>query len=196
MVRSFADNQYPDSLISGGPLAGSFMAIRTRLQELFDPKVYEHVVIPPRATLQDWKSLTRRMPMVGLGFMGCPPSPRTGANFRGDAQFYVVLLTRQIPGLDGYFGDGVLPGILGLSAVAVMGLHGMTIQPVGTAGSCEVKQLTTTGEQEWLEDNVSSVQLQVTVPALAFDTPGLLEQLDDFKTLSSEIVDSPSGEPT
>ncbi|WP_145994555.1 hypothetical protein [Gluconobacter frateurii] len=192
MNRVFSDNQYPDMLIAGGSLAVAFGTIRKRLEELFDPAVYEHAVIPPRATLADWKELTRRMPMVGLGFMGCPPAQRVGANFRGDAQFYLVLLTRQQPGLEAYFGDGTLPGILGLSAVAALGLHGMKVKGLGT---CEVRQLTTTGEQEWLEDNVASVQLQVTIPGLSFDTPEYLAQLDTLKTLSQTYVDSTGETP-
>lgn len=191
MVRSLSDNQYPDALISGGPLAVLFNAIDKRLKELFDPKVYTHVVIPPRASARDWENLTGRMPMVGLGWMGCRPSERAGASFRGDAQFALILLTRQQAGRKAYFGDGTLPGVLGLGALAGMGLHAFRVDGVG---SCRVQQLAAAGDQDWIPNGVASVQLQITVPDIAFDSPELLEQLDTLTSLSSTMVDSSSGE--
>ncbi|KXV50574.1 hypothetical protein AD945_01675 [Gluconobacter albidus] len=191
MVRELSDNQYPDMLIAGGPLARLFRAIDGRLKELFDPRVYSHVVIPPRASARDWENLTQRAPMVGLGWMACRPSERAGSTFRGDAQFALILLTRQNAGLDAYFGDGTLPGVLGLGAVAGIGLHAFRIEGIG---SCRVQQLAAAGDQEWIPDGMASVQLQITVPDIAFDSPELLSQLDTLTSLSSKVVDSISGE--
>lgn len=191
MVRPLSDNQYPDSLIAGGPLARLFMAIEGRLKELFDPVIYSHAVIPPRASARDWENLTRRMPMVGLGWMACRPSDRVGSCFRGDAQFALIILTRQNAGRDAYFGDGTLPGVLGLAAVAGLGLHAFQVDGIG---SCRVQQLAAAGDQDWIPDGVASVQLQITVPDIAFDSPELLAQLDTLTSLSSTFEDSSSGE--
>ena len=191
MVRALSDNQYPDMLIAGGPLALLFRAIDGRLKELFDPDIYSHVVIPPRASARDWEDLTQRAPMVGLGWMACRPSERAGATFRGDAQFALILLTRQNAGQDAYFGDGRLPGVLGLGTVAAMGLHAFRIDGIG---SCRVQQLAAAGDQGWIPDGMASVQLQITVADVAFDSPELLSQLDTLTSLSSTFKDGISGE--
>ena len=188
---TYSANQYPGVLLAGGPFATAFLAIEQRLKELFDPAVYTHAVIPPRASVRDWENLTKRMPMVALGWMACRPSDRSSDIFRGDAQFALILLTRQNAGRDAYFGDGTLPGVMGLASVAAMGLHAFHVEGIG---SCRVQVLATAGEQDWIPDGVASVQLQITIPEVAFGSPELLEQLDTLKRLSSTFVDSETGE--
>ncbi|EHH67566.1 hypothetical protein [Gluconobacter morbifer] len=190
-MRPLSENQYPDLLISGGPLADLFGAIEKRLKELFDPKIYTHSIIPPRATARDWENITKRMPMVTLGWMACKPSSRIGDCFRGDAQFALILLTRQNAGRDAYYGDGKLPGVMGLGAIAAFGLHGFNVRGIG---SCRIEIMAASGDQDWIPDGVASVQLQITVPEVSFDSPELMSQLDTLTSLSSTFKDSSSGE--
>ncbi|MBR0559500.1 hypothetical protein [Neokomagataea anthophila] len=181
MVRPYSDNQYPDQLITGGPLSYALRALRSQLEALFNPETYTHSIIPPRASAREWEHLTKRMPMVAVGWMGMPTSAHTGGLFHGDMQFAVILMTRQNDPESAYFGDGTLPGVLGLASIAALGLHGFDIPSVG---SCRVEHLATAGEQEWLPNGVASVQLQVTIPSVSFDSRDLVAQLDTLKTIT------------
>lgn len=180
-MRPYPDNAYPDAFLSdGGPLATLFRGLQARLKELFDPALYTHITVPPRASAKDWDNLTRRMPVVGLGWMGLSPSERCGGLFRGNARFALMLLTRQNFGESAYFGDERLPGLLGLAAIPTLGLHGWTVEPFG---ACRLTQVVPAGEQEWIPEGVASVQCEIVVPDVSFDAPALLAQLDRLKTV-------------
>ncbi|MFT8644533.1 hypothetical protein [Gluconacetobacter sp.] len=183
---AFSAPPFPDQLLAGGPIGAAFDAIQLRLQSVFAPSVYSHVEIPPRAGRQIWDKLTRTMPMVGLGWLSWTAARNTGAEFRGDLVFPLYLLTRQSTVRGMYAGDTVLPGVWGMSALAIAALHGWTLP--GDIGTARVRNASVVAEAEWVPEGTAFVALDVTVEGVGFDDPTLIAELADFLRLSETFT--------
>jgi len=183
MARELPDNQYPDRIISGDVIAIAFRALRERLQSTFSPLRYTHVTIPAKASVGQWKDLTRKAPMVAIGWAAWRPDPDNGESFRGTLSFPVFLLVEHSTPDALYLGRGDMPGAFGMSALATAMLHGFRIRDVGT---CRVTQNTATANAEWIPDGMATVMLEVTIPDVALNTATLIEQLDDFLQLGEK----------
>ncbi|MBS0995847.1 hypothetical protein [Gluconobacter cerinus] len=191
---TLSDNQYPATLIDGDVMAVCYRAIESALQTVMpaDGK-FRYVPLTPRPSESQWRAFTGKMPVIGIGWQGWHANKLSGATFRGSLVFSVAILTAHRQPENLYVGDGKLAGAFGVTAAAIGMLNGMTVPGAGTslvtsASSVELAQ--------FLEEGQSGVLLTVQFENVALELERITPQLDDFKTLSSEIVDSPSGEPT
>lgn len=186
MDAAFSAPPFPDQLLAGGPVGAVFDAIQLRLQSVFSPTVYSHVEIPSRAGRQTWANLTKTMPLIGLGWLSWTAARNAGAEFRGNLVFPLYLLTRQSTVRAMYFGDGKVPGICGMSALAIAALHGWTLP--GNIGTATVRNATVVAEAEWVPEGTAFVALDVTVENVGFDDQTLTAELADFLRLSETFT--------
>ncbi|WP_439596461.1 hypothetical protein [Falsiroseomonas sp.] len=121
------------SLTQAGPLFAMFAGIEARLQAAFPPREFEHAVMPPRLSPSAWAKLVRRMPFVGLGFVGATPSAASGRRFDAGADWTLVMVNQNSRGhRERLLGDSLGIAQLGMAQVAAAALHGLTIPAVGT----------------------------------------------------------------
>jgi len=181
-------------LIAGAEGARAFRAIADRLHQVFPETRFSHQVIPPRATKSQWDNLVRATPLVALAYESWSPQTSTGAQFRGDLTFALVLITKHGTARDQYLGDGVVPGIIGMSALASYALHGWTIDDVGT---CQIAHSAAVQEMDWLREDLAAAGLVVRIPNVGFEDADLITELDDFLALErTMIVDGVAQTPT
>lgn len=127
MVSAYAD------LTSSGPLFAMHEAIAARLRLAFPPARFNHEILPAALTPPMWSDLTRRTPMVALGFVGIRLIEPNGSRlFRARAEWRVVPVIRNPAGPRArLLGDSQGPGQLGLIQVAIAALHGLAVPDVG-----------------------------------------------------------------
>jgi len=191
---TLSDNQYPATLIDGDIMAVCYRAIESALQTVMPADGrFRYVTMTPRPSESQWRAFTGKLPAIGIGWQGWHASKLSGATFRGALVFSVAILTAHRQPENLYLGDGKLAGAFGVTAAAIGVLNGMTVPGAGTA---LVTSASSVELAQFLDEGQSGVLLTVQFENVALDMERIIPQLDDFTTLSSEIVDSPSGEPT
>ncbi|KXV50538.1 hypothetical protein AD945_01780 [Gluconobacter albidus] len=189
-----SDNQYPAALIDGDVLAVCYRAIESALQTVMPADGrFRYVPITPRPSEIQWRAFTGKMPVVGIGWQGWHANKMAGAVFRGPLVFSVAILTAHRQPENLYVGDGKLAGAFGVTAAAIGVLNGMNVPGAGTA---LVTSASSVELAQFLDEGQAGILLTVQFENVALDMDRIVPQLDDFKMLFSEIVDSSSGEPT
>ena len=186
MSRALPENQYPDALVSGAPISTALRAVMERLKTAFAavPGVtYEYM--PPRPTKADWDKVQLRCPAVAVGWQSFSPNANVGATYSGAIDIAVFVLSKQMRREALYFGDGTVPGVLGLSAIAIRMLHGFSVAGVG---SCMVRHTAAAMEADWLSQDTAMAALLVSIPNVEFADPALALQLNDFLRLGETMV--------
>jgi len=88
--------------------------------------------------------------------------------------------------LGAQIGSGAyLPGMMGLQEYAIAGLHGFTIEDIGT---CRVTQVSSTELADWNQDGKATVVLEITIPDVALDLPTVTATLNDFLRLQEQLI--------
>lgn len=119
-----------------GPLSIIGRGIRARLEQVFPPALFTHVWMPARVDSARWSMLTRRPPVIGLGFNGFTPAAESYAS--GVSEWSLYLVTANEAGDEArLFGDRHAPGLFGLIEVAAAALHGLTIADGGSVRAGE-----------------------------------------------------------
>lgn len=118
-------------IIQPGPLSIAALGLRARLEAVFPPAQFHHEWMPARVTPTVWSRLTRRLPMVAIGFNGF--SPQAMGHPIGRSTWSVYLAARNEAGdMARLFGDRLAPGLFGLIEIAVGALQGHQVAGGGT----------------------------------------------------------------
>lgn len=126
------------TIVQPGPLSAVARGIRARLEQVFPPAQFAHLWMPSRPDSAAWSRLTRRPPVIALGFNEFTTAAESHAT--GASEWTLYLVTGNEAGDEArLFGDRHAPGLLGLIEVGVAALHGLNI--VGS-GSVRVGQAT------------------------------------------------------
>lgn len=178
------------TIISGGVTGIAFRAIRARLRGCFSPQLFSHEVIPAKVSPAIWDNITRRAPMVGLGWSHWAPNPDNGATFLGTLVFPLIIMVEFAKHEDRYLGAQIgsgtyMPGALGLQEYAIAALHGFEIDDVGT---CRVTHVSSTELAEWNKDGKATTTLDVTIPNVALDLDAVTATLNDFLRLQEQLI--------
>ena len=178
------------TIISGGVTGSAFQAIQARLKTFFDVILFTHTVIPAKVSPATWDSITRRAPMVGLGWSHWAPNADNGATFKGTLSFPLIIMVDFTGPEDRYRGAQIgtgtySPGLFGLQEYAIAALHGFEIDDVGT---CRVTHVSSTELAEWNKDGKATTVLDVTIPNVALDLDAVTATLNDFLRLQEELI--------
>jgi hypothetical protein len=158
-------------------------ALQAQLALVFPANEFIQVVLPPKITPGAWKELTRRTPMIGLGWDAFAPESPSSRRLIGDTTWSIFLVVRNQAGpTPRFLGDALGPGLFDLVSAAAAVLHGHTIWGVGTAF---VTAINNTIGMDWdMEDLVLaclSVKVGATLPTaadLVADTgAGILQEM-------------------
>ncbi len=149
-------------LIAAGPLLDCCNALQARLKAFFPPAHFEHQVVPAKLTPAVWASLTRRTPMIGLGWGGVRPKRDNGRLFAGDALWTVFLVTKNSNSpVARLLGDALGAGQLGVAQVAVVALQGFTSPGLGTTAVTDVGNVSA---ENLAEENTAITAINIEVP--------------------------------
>lgn len=148
------------TIIQPGPLSIIGAGIRARLEQVFPPALFVHAWMPARVDSATWSRLTRRLPLVGLGFNGFTPAAESYAT--GMSAWSLYLVTANEGGDEArLFGDRHAPGLFGLIEVASAALHGLNIQD---GGSVRVGEATHAYVESVADASLAIATIDLSVP--------------------------------
>ena len=163
-------------------LHATLAALQARLDLVFPSQNFVQVVLPPKITPVAWKELTRRTPMIGLGWDSIDPMKPASRLLSGVSRWSVFVVVRNQRGPEPrLLGDRLGPGLFDLVQAAAGVLHGHTIDQVGT---CFVTGVHNAIGADWdMEDLVLAcltVEVGATLPnasELVEEPAGILKSL-------------------
>ena len=181
-------------LITSGPMITALTALEERLKVFFPPSHFGFGHVPSQLTPQLWARLVQRTPWIGIGWSGVQADAASGRLFKGKDQLTVFCVTKNERGPRArLLGDGQGPGILGMTQVAMLALHGFEIRDVGHV---EVTGATVMQVEGWKDEAAEVVGIACTVNFALSD----LRALEDFLRLGVQweftppLTDGPADE--
>ncbi len=148
------------TIIQPGPLSIIGAGIRARLEQVFSPRKFTHLWMPSRPDSSAWSRLTRRPPVIALGFNEFTPAAESYAT--GASEWTLYLVTGNEAGDEArLFGDQHAPGLFGLIEVAVAALHGLNIID---SGSVRVGQATHAFVETLQDATLAIATIDLSVP--------------------------------
>lgn len=148
-------------IVQPGPLSATARGLRARLEAVFPPAQFGHEWMPGRVTPAVWSRITRRAPLVAIGFTGF--SPQAMGHADGRSSWTVYLATRNEAGdAARLFGDRLAPGLFGLIEVAVGALQGHQIADGGTVDVDSVAHAFVDG----FDGDIALGVVEVTIPTV------------------------------
>ena len=181
--------------LNPGPLETVALALRDRLILAFPETKFDHQFVPPRVSKQQWVTLLRRPPFVGIGWMELDPKRMAGSRtFNAEVQFTVSLVTVNQSGVKaGLLGDTLAPGIMRMVGAAIGILHGTTFPGIGTAS---VMRAVAATSEDWENDNLFAASLDVSI-GLSMPLSAVFEAIaaDTLSTTSLQWAFTGSATP-
>lgn len=153
-----------------GDTALTFMprAIEARLRTVFTT-AFDFALLPSgKLSKAKWQAVVRRVPMLGLGYLGCKPAEDNGRSFRAHALWELLLVTRGVTPQQSLLGDVAAPGILSMIRAATVALQGYTIAPEGApacaSGSVAISSVDLALSDEFFGDDYCAASVILSVP--------------------------------
>lgn len=183
VARQYSDDQYPN-LLDGNVLKAAFCGVQQKLTEAFDPKGYDHYVLPPSPQASTWKRIQSGKSSVAMTFGGWVPEAKIGQIFRGTLVFPVFLLVKHGRVEDLWLGNNELWGFgaLGLITQAVGYLHGQKVP--GLDATMRVTRQVCPAGIDWLDERVALAELEVQIEGIELATEVFTDKLPDFLRLA------------
>lgn len=151
--------------------------INARLDLAFPASVFARPIVPPRLTGEVWRELTRRTPLVGVGWNAVEPQRPQSRSLNATSKWTVFLVARNAGGpAQRFLGDALGPGLFDMVCAAAAVLNGTTIAGVGTAF---VSGITNTVGVDWDMENLVLACLDLDVGVSVPQAPELLGTATD-----------------
>ncbi len=149
------------AIVMPGPLGVIANGIADRLKLVFPERQFTHDFVPARVTPAVWKSLLRRPPFIGVGWLDLEVKNSTTRQINGGSQWavYTAIANERGPRAR-YFGDNLAPGLFQVVGVASAVLHGHTIEG---AGSIEVHRADPVYIEGFEDDNLAIAMITMGV---------------------------------
>ena len=188
--------------MSGAPpptvLVATLAALQAQLALVFPTNMFAQVILPPKITAASWRELTRRTPMIGIGWDSIEPLKPPSRILSGNSRWSVFLVVRNAGGPGPRFlGDALGPGLFDMVSGAAAVLHGRTFPGIGTGFVTGVHN--TIGMDWDMEDLVLAhltVEVGATLPSaadlVADTTAGILQSLN----ITWDFADDPAASLT
>ena len=113
-------------------LHATLAALQARLALVFPPDLFDQRILPPKITQAVWKELTRRTPVVGIGWDGLVPDKPPSRRLVGETAWSVFLVVRNAGGPSTQLvGDALGSGLFDLVNAGAAVLHGHSIPEIG-----------------------------------------------------------------
>jgi hypothetical protein len=145
-----------------GAFAATGRALQERLSRFFPPSQFVLQLMPAAITKTVWAQLTQRVPFIGIAFLDVEVPPTAGVNPVVVQHWQVHLVVRASTPELRLLGDRNSPGLVNMTGVALLGLHGWAIEDVGTVSAGTAVSL----GGEFLSDNFAVVGIPLSIPTM------------------------------
>lgn len=175
------------------PISASFDALERRLRTFFLPKVWDFAVVPDPMSLDEFKAVTRKTPLLALGWRQFNPNSKTvGRRFQGDLGLRLTIVVKHpLDAGKRFMGDARGPGLFPALAGAVALVNGFTDPAIGTFSVTAIAQAYAEG---YGDHNVAIATVDIGVNVVIDDVTGDLAAAPDFLKLLSNFEPWPDGQ--
>lgn len=193
------------------PITAFTNAVEQRLRTWFEKKTWEWHIVPRQLTLEEFKQISTKTPLLAWAWTKITPAANAGRQFTGEAEFTLTLVTKNpTKGKARYLGDSQGAGLFPSVALAIAVLHGWTVKDHGTLLVTAVDQTYADGHNDHAL-SMASIDLRATIAFgdflqaveaspefLSLRTAWDADQAEDEPTDTIELPQGaePSGEPS
>lgn len=174
------------------PISAAFSAVEQRLRLYFLPRVWDFAIVADPMSIEEFKAVTRKTPLLTLGWRQLnPSSQRVGRRFQGDLGLRLTIVVKHpLDAGKRFLGDRAGPGLFPAVAAADVLLNGYTKEGVGTFWVTANAQAYAEG---YSDHNVAIATLDIGILLSMGDVTGDFASAPDFLRGLSDF-DLP-GEP-
>lgn len=174
------------------PISAAVNAVKARLQTYFLPKKWEFAIVADPMSLDEFKSLVRKTPMLALGWRQFNPTKGNGRRFQGDLGLRLTILVKhQIENGPRYLGDAAGPGLFPAMAGAVALLNGHTVPDLGTFSVTAIAQAYAEG---YGDHQIAIATIDLSIMVTIGDVTGDFAAAPDFLSMLSTFGPWPDGQ--
>lgn len=165
------------------PIRAMEPKIIDRLRLVFPTKLFTIERVPPTMSPEEFKSLTRLSPYIGLAFTGFKIDPNAGRAAKGTWNWSIVFVCKATGNFDRRAkGDIFDLGLDEIMDVAGCILHGVTFDDIGL---CSVTSSDVIYSEGWGKDAYVLAHLNIEIQTTMMSGALEIETLEDFAGINA-----------
>jgi len=175
------------------PVSLACDAVEAKLRTFFKPKVWEFAIVPDPMSIAEFKSVTRKTPLLALGWRSFNPASKSNGR-RGQydiALRLTVVVKNQLNADKRFKGDAAGPGLFPAALAAMLLLNGHSVPDLGTFFVTATAQAYADGYDD-LNAAIATIDLSIMVTI--GDVTGELASAPDFLRALSTFEPWPDGQ--
>lgn len=175
------------------PISASFIAIETRLRTVFLEKKWDFHVVPDPMSIDEFKAIVRRTPLLALGWRQFNPADqKTGRRFQGTLGLRLTIVVKHpLDANKRFLGDSRGPGLFPSIAAVIALINGFTVPDLGTFFITAVAQAYAEG---YNDANAAIATLDIGSTVNIGDVTGDLAAAPEFLRMLSTFEPWPDGQ--
>lgn len=179
--------------LSLAPIRVMEPAITARLRLAFPAKDFQIQRVPSVLTVKEFEDVVRLTPFIGLAWMGIQPDRNASREFKGVANWRLVLVVKASSTLDTRFkGDRRDIGLDAMIDVASVLLNGFSFDDIGT---CTVTSAEAIYADGWSDAATVLAQVDFDIQYTARLSQYQFKTQDDFKQLGVSWLTDDASDP-
>lgn len=174
------------------PISAAFPALEARLRTFFKAERWDFHIVPDPMSIEEFKAITRRTPLLALGWRQFNPTKTVGRRFQGDLGLRLTIAVKHpLDAGKRFLGDARGPGLFPAICCAASLVNGFSLEGLGTFSVTAIAQAYAEG---YGDHNVAIATMDIGVDVAIGDVTGDLAAADDFLTMLNEFEPWPDGQ--
>lgn len=175
------------------PVSAAFAAVQGRLQTFFLPKKWDFNIVGDPMSIDEFKAIVRRTPLLALGWRQLNPSDsRVGRRFQSTLGLRLTIVVKHpLDAGKRFMGDAAGPGLFPAMSGAIALLNGFTKPELGTFSVTACAQAYAEG---YSDANMAIATLDIASTIVIGDVTGDFAAAPDFLRLLSDFEPWPEGQ--
>lgn len=175
------------------PITASFTALEARLRVFFLPKVWDFHVVADPMSIEEFKGITRKTPLLALSWRQFNPTEqKVGRRFQGALGLRLTIVVKHpLDAAKRFMGDRAGPGLFPSICGAIALVNGFSVADLGTFSVTAVAQAYAEG---YGDHNIAIATLDVSLTAAIDDVTGELAAAPGFLSMLSTFEPWPVGQ--
>lgn len=175
------------------PISRACDAVEARLRTFFKPKAWEFAIVPDPMSIDEFKAIVRKTPLLALGWRTFNPSSKSNGR-RGQydlALRLTIVIKHPLDAAKRFKGDRAGPGLFPAMAAAVAILNGHGVPDLGTFFVTATAQAYAEG---YGDHNIAIATIDLSIMVTIDDVTGELAAAPEFLSLLSAFEPWPDGQ--
>lgn len=174
------------------PISAAFPAIEARLRLYFQAKVWDFHTVADPMSIEEFKAITRRTPLLALGWRQFNPTKSVGRRFQGDLGLRLTIAVKHpLDANKRFLGDSRGPGLFPAITCAAALLNGFTVADLGTFSVTAIAQAYAEG---FGDHNIAIATMDIGINVAMPDVTGDFGLAPTFLTMLSAFEPWPEDE--